>query len=36
MIQKIKLLQQEMAQSILNNEIAEQHLQQVKKIFFLN
>lgn len=29
MIQKIKLLQQEMAQSILNSEIAEQHLQQV-------
>lgn len=29
MIQKIKLLQQEMAQSILNAELAEQHLQQV-------
>lgn len=30
MIQKIKLLQTEMAQSILNAEMGEQHLQQVR------
>jgi hypothetical protein len=30
MIQKIKLLQTEMAQSILNAELGEQHLQQVR------
>lgn len=32
MIQKIKLLQTEMAQSILNAEMGEQHLQQVSEI----
>lgn len=31
MIQKIKLLQTEMAQSILNAEMGEQHLQQVRQ-----
>lgn len=32
MIQKIKLLQTEMAQSILNAELGEPHLQQVRQL----